>query len=134
MKELVLPFVRTELASEEPSITPEGFLKLVMNQKDDRTYALMADIVMDLMDLIFMYRQGVRDDIPSFVLAGRAIFAKVWYGRNHPLYWELEMSDSVAFARMPQKVRDFVTKTWSLNTSGVPCTGDGADFKRKKTR
>ena len=130
VKELAVPYVRSELSGdEEPTITTEGFLKYIMNQKDDFTYAFIVDLVMDIISSIFMYRQGVRENIPSFVFAGRAIFAKIWSARNHPLYRELEMSDSVAFARMPPNMRDFVTKTWSINTSGVKGTGEGPDFK-----
>ena len=129
-KELIVPYVRAQLCKNGPPvITPDGFMKYVMEEKEDQTYALMADIVMEIMDAIFMYRQGIRDNIPAFAFAGRGLFAKVWSARNHPLYRELEMSDSIAFARMPSEIRDFVTKTWSLNTSGMPGTGEGPDFK-----
>ena len=87
VKELAVPDVRSELSGdEEPTITTEGFLKYIMNQKDDFTYAFIVDLVMDIISSIFMYRQGVRENIPSFVFAGRAIFAKIWSARNHPLY------------------------------------------------
>ena len=130
IKELVVPYVRSELSSDaEPKITPDGFMKFVMTQEEDATYALVADIVIQIFSAIFMYRKGIRDNNPSFVMAGRAVFAKLWSARNHPLYRELEMSDSISFARMPQQVRDFVCKTWSINTSGIPGTGEGPDFK-----
>ena len=130
VKESAVPYVRSELSGDEkPTIRTEGFLKYIMNQKDDFTYAFIVDLVMDIISSIFMYRQGVRENIPSFVFAGRAIFAKIWSARNHPLYRELEMSDSVAFARMPPNMRDFVTKTWSINTSGLKGTGERPDFK-----
>lgn len=95
IKELMLPYIRAEMVKEEPVITTQGFLKYVMNQKDDHTYGFLSDAVIQIMDAILMYRKCVRDAIPSFMMAGRGLFAKVWSGRNHPLYRELEMSDSV---------------------------------------
>ena len=64
--------------------------------------------------------------------SGRAKFSKVWSARNHPLYKELEMADSVALVRMPKEILQFVHKTLSLNIPGKPYTEEGADFCLEK--
>ena len=126
--ELVLPFVRKELLKEEPSLDVRSFLKFTMNAQNPN-YTFMCDAVFELLDAIFAYRVGVRCGNTQFMEAGRAKFAKVWSGRVHPLYRELEMADTLNLLRMPVTVKKLVEKTMSLNTSGRPYTGEGGDFR-----
>ena len=126
--ELVLPFVRAELKKTQPCLTPEAFFKFAMDAVNPN-YTFMSDSIMELMDSVFLYRAGVRCGDIKFMESGRAKFSKVWSARNHPLYRELEMADSLALARMPKEILQFVQKTMSLNTSGTPYTGEGADFR-----
>ena len=127
-RELILPYVRTELEKKEQDLSVKGFMKFVMNAKDPN-YTFMCDMTFELIDAIFMYRAGVRLHINKFIEAGRAKFAKLWCGRNHPLYRELEMTDILMTTRMPPEIRDLVLDTDSLNLSGVKGTGEGADFR-----
>lgn len=76
-----------------------------------------------------MYRAGIRGGIPKFIQAGRAKFAKVWCGRNHPLYREIEASDTLMQYRMPGELTPLVQSAMSLNQTGKPFTAEGADFR-----
>ena len=127
-QELILPFVRHQMAQQEPHLSPEDFFKYVMNARDPN-YVFMCDFTFEILDSVFLYRAGVRCGISKFISAGRAKFAKLWCGRNHPLYRELEVADTVQLIRMPMDVRQFVEDTASLNLSGKLYTGEGADFR-----
>ena len=127
-QELILPFVREQLPNKDPDFSAKNFLKFVMKAQDPN-YVFMCDFVFEILDAVFLYRAGVRCAIPDFIEAGRAKFAKVWSGRNHPLYRELEMSDSLHLARMPPELREFVTSTASINLTGRENTGEGVDFR-----
>ena len=126
--ELVVPFVRAEKKKETPDFSVAAFFKFVMNAQDVN-YTFMADLLFELLDAIFMFRVGVRCGIPDFTEAAQAKFAKVWSGRHHPLYRELEMASSVQQLRMPSELQEFVLTTESLNLSGSAGTGEGADFR-----
>ena len=76
-----------------------------------------------------MYRTRLRCGIVKFIAAGRAKLAKLWSGRHHLLYGELEMADTIKLAIMPNEVKDLLLNTASLNLSGKPHTGEGADFR-----
>ena len=54
-----------------------------------------------------MCRAGVRCGIPDFMIAGQAMFAKLWSGQLHPLYCKLEIADSLTLPRMPDEVKQF---------------------------
>ena len=127
-QELILPFVRQQLAAANPNLSASAFLKFVMNCTDPN-YTFMCDIMFELLDSIFMYRAGQRCTDAHMMIAARAKFAKLWCGRIHPLYRELEMSDSLQFMRMPKEVQVLVMESMSLNLSGRPNTGEGADFR-----
>jgi hypothetical protein len=125
--ELLVPYVRHIFAQHsEPSV--EGFLKYTMTAQNS-TYTLMCDMAFELMDAIFMFRAGVRSGYLPFISAARGKFAKIWSARNHPLYRELEVADSLLLQRMPPEVRDFVTNSMSMNLKGIPYTAQGADFR-----
>lgn len=65
----------------------------------------------------------------SLYSSGMAKFAKVWSARNHPLYRELEASETISRLRMPREMKQFVEKERSMNLSGMPGTGEGVDFR-----
>lgn len=56
------------------------------------------------MGAVLMFRKGIRRADKKLFLAGMAKFSKVWSGRNHPLYRELDMSFSVTISRMPEEL------------------------------
>ena len=127
-KELIVPFVRAEMVKPNPSLQVASFLKFTMDAVNPN-YTFMCDMVLELLDAVFMYRVGNRCANTKFMEAGRAKFAKVWTGRFHPLYRELEMGDTIALSRMPPAVRKLYEQSWSLNTSSRPYTGEGGDFR-----
>ena len=129
-QELILPFVRDELSNNggEPDLSVEKFMKYIMKAQDPN-YTFMCDYVFELLDAIFLYRAGVRCGIDSFIHAGRAKFAKVWSGRIHPLYRELEIADTVKLMRIPRDLQGLVSQSDSLNVSGKLGTGEGVDFR-----
>ena len=96
---------------------------------EDPNYTFMADFTFELLDSLFMFWAGVRCGNIDFTKAGRAKLAKIWCGRHHPLYRELELSDTILLERMPPELRTFVLESASIRTSGDTSTGEGADFR-----
>ena len=129
VKELLTPWVRMQLNSPTPDLSPGTFLKFVMTDVKDQTYAMTADLVFELLDAIFMYREGIRNEKTELAFSARAKVAKLWTGRHHPNYREIEMADSISLARMPADLRNEVLKCWSINTSSIAGTSQGPDFK-----
>ena len=127
-QELLIPFTRQELLSDQPQLSTSAFLKFVIASSDPN-YAFMCDIIFKLLDAVFMFRAGVRSNIPQFIRAGRAKYAKVWPGRHHPLYCELEMSDTICLSRMPQEIHSLIEASASINLSDHPNHGQGADVR-----
>ena len=95
----------------------------------DVNYAFMADFIMEILDAVFLCRCGERCGNVDAMISERAKYAKLWSGRVHPLYRELEMSDTLLYVRMPDDVRACVKRTMSLNMSGEKYTGEEADFR-----
>ena len=71
---------------------------------EDPNYIFLADFTFELLDALFLYKTGVRSEEAHFIKAGRAKFAKLWCGRHHPLYRELEVGDSITREQMPSQV------------------------------
>ena len=128
-RELIVPFVREELGKDEPNLSPVQFAAFLKLHVRDSTYLFIADIVFEFMGALLMFRKGIRHADNELFLTGLRKFAKLWSGRHHPLYRELEMSFSVTLARMPSELRRHVLQCWSLNTSGIAETNEGPDFK-----
>ena len=103
--ELVLPFVREQLKKGDTNLSAVEFAKFLKNEVKDNTYAFLVDVVFEFLDSMFLYRDGVRNANPKFMFAGLAKFAKLWSGRKHPLYRELEMSFNVSIARLPEELQ-----------------------------
>ena len=118
-KELMIPFVREELAKDNSNITSKNFQMYIM-MSANATYLFISDIMFEYFDAIFLYRmflyrQGVREENSSFINSGLSKFAKVWSGRNHPLYRELELSHQVLLLRLPENVRKLVDSSCSIS-------------------
>lgn len=130
VKELLVPWVRIQLNSESPDLSPDCYMKFLMSGNvQNQTYTMIAELVFELLDSIFLYRKGIRGANSDQSFAARAKIAKIWSGRSHPSYRELEMTDSIHLSRMPPEVKHLVLESWSLNTSGKLDTNEGADFK-----
>ena len=127
-RELVVPFVHEKLEVGQQNLTAKEFFEYVMCAQDPN-YAFMCDILFEILDAVFMYRGGIRCNIKEFIEAGQAKFAKMWCGRWHPLYRELEVCDLVQQLRMPADVRQLVDTSTSINLKGTHGTGEGADFR-----
>ena len=127
-KELIVPFVRAQLVEEDPDLSSAAFFKFIMKAVDPN-YTFMCDFTFELLDAIFMYRAGIRGSIKTFIRAGRAKFAKLWSGRNHPLYRELEAADSILLENAPKELQDLLLQAASVNLTGQPFTGEGVDFR-----
>lgn len=126
--ELIVPFVRANMCEDAPDLSVSAFIKFTMNATDPN-YSFMCDVMFDIIDALFMFREGIRGGIVEFTQAALAKYAKLWSGRRHPLYRELEAAHHVLLARMPDEVRNFVLHNMSINTTGNPNTGEGADFR-----
>ncbi len=129
--ELMTPFVRTMMSNgeNEMTISPAHFTKFLMTKVKDKTYLFISDIMFELVDSLFMYRCGVRCGDKDMMDAARGKFSKLWSGRPHPMYRELEMSDLLQEIRMPTELNEFIAASSSLNTTGRPYTGQGPDFR-----
>ena len=126
-KELVLPYIRE--TQDTQNLTVAGFMKFVMTKVKNVNYAFMIDAVFELLHSIFLFRDGVRSGDTQKMEAGRAVFSKVWSARHHPMYRELDMKDTIMFRSMPANLKEHVCTTMSVNITGVPNSGEGADFK-----
>ena len=89
----------------------------------------MADITFELLESIFVFRTGVRGGIENFMKTGLAKYAKLWSGRRHPLYRELEMADTLLSVRAPDDLNHLLLSASSMNLSGEPFSAEGADFR-----
>lgn len=100
VRELVVPWVRAQLGMEHPELSPDKFFKFLMSKSkvSDKTYLMISDLVFEILDSIFMYRSAIGQGNASEAFAARAKVAKIWYGRTHPSYRELEMADSILLA------------------------------------
>ncbi len=129
--ELITPFVRTMMSNGEKqtSISPAHFTKFLMTKVKNKTYLFISDVMFELVDSLFMYRCGVRCGDKEMMDAARGKFSKLWSGRPHPMYRELEMSDLLQEIRMPSQLDEFIADSASLNTTGRPYTGQGPDFR-----
>ncbi len=129
--ELMTPFVRLMMSNDqtETTISPAHFTKFLMTKVKDKTFLFISDVMFELIDSLFMYRCGVRCGDKGMMDAARGKFAKLWSGRPHPMYRELEMSDLLQEIRMPSELHDFISASASLNTTGRPYCGQGPDFR-----
>ena len=128
--ELLLPYIRKNIAAGVPvhQLTITDFLSFC-SESVSKNYAFMLDMTFTLLDSLFVYRAGVRAGLPSLMDLGRNMYAPLWSARSHPMYRQLEVYDSIVSECMPQSIKAFIEKTKSINTSGIPYTGEGADFK-----
>ncbi len=129
--ELLTPFVRTMMSKggNEMTISPGHFTKFLMTKVKDKTYLFISDIMFELVDSLCMYRCGLRCGDKQMMDAARGKFSKLWSGRSHPMYRELEMSDLLQEIRMPPELCDFIAASASLNTTGRPYSGQSPDFR-----
>ena len=129
-KELVIPYVRSQLkASPNKELTAADFLKFTMTNTKNPNYAFLLDATFELLHSLFVYRDGVRSGNIGLMEAGRATMAKLFSARHHPMYRQIEMNDSFMYNCMPKDVKQHINSTMSVNLSGVPHSGEGADFK-----
>ena len=128
-KELVLPYVRQEIKQENCNLSVAGFLKFTMTTVKSPNYALICDLVFVILDSIFLYRAGLRSGDVGMIDAGRAFFSPMWCARSHPMYRQLVAYDNIMATCMPPPVHKFINQTKTFNLSGVPFSGEGADFK-----
>ena len=94
-KELVLPFVRSQMAKGDADLSVVNFMRFISRDVCNSNYLMMADIVFEILDSTVMFREGVRNSNQDFMIAGRAKVAKLWTARHHPSYREIEMADSL---------------------------------------
>jgi hypothetical protein len=127
-KELFVPYVRKCL-TENLELSTSNFMNFARNNVKDPNYSLIGDLVLNIIPSIFCYREGVRTGDVERMKAGRGIFSKMWFARNHPMYRELEVYDSLLRLCMPQEVLKLINATMSINLSGQKYTGEGPDFK-----
>ena len=102
--EMMVPFVRRQLENQG-IISSQSFGEFLKDDVQNKTVSFVADVTFEFMESLFMLRDGVRYHIPTCVFAGQAKLAKLWSGRNHPLYRELELSFNMTLTRMPNDIR-----------------------------
>jgi hypothetical protein len=125
--ELILPYVRAMLG-QDVEMSAAHFFKYVMDTCNPN-YFFIADITFEILDGIFLYRIGVREGNKDKMEAGRAKSAKLWFGRSHPLYRELDTLDMINREKMPPELYEFVSHCLSLTTGDSANSGEGPDFR-----
>ena len=132
--ELLVPYVRMELEKSETNdadnveLSPSKYFAFLACAVDPN-YTFLADVAFELCDAMAMFRAGIRTGRSDMVRAGRLLFSKMWCGRRHPQYRELDVQDLIQHNQMPEKVRLLADTSMSLNTTGVACTGEAPDFR-----
>ena len=130
-RELVTPYVRHELckSDNECDLSVPGFFKYCLTHVENPNYVFLFNTHFEVLDALFAYRAGLRSGHAHLVEAARGSFAKLWSGLHHPMYRQLDTYDAVMSLCMPQALRQQMRTTCSFNTSGIPFTGEGGDFK-----
>ena len=85
-KELVLPFVRAEMAKEDGDLSVVNFMRFIERDVVNSNYLMMTDLVFEFLDSVVMFRDGVRNSNDNLMRVGSAKLAKLWTARNHPSY------------------------------------------------
>ena len=106
-----------------------GFMEYCTQRAVNPNYIFMFSTLIDTLDPIVAYRSGLRSGFTKLADSARDVFSKVWSATHHPMYRLLEAYDSVVNLCMPTEVKSQMDKTRSFNTSGIPYTGEGGDFK-----
>ncbi len=129
-KELLIPYVREGLSAEngEAQLSVDGFLEYMKNVKSEN-YSFIFNLVLFGMIPLFMYRTGVRAGNIELMDTGRAYFGPLFLLLNHRSYSQVLIYNEIINLSAPVSVRKFLNKTKSFNTSGLPFTGEGGDYK-----
>ena len=127
-KELVLTYVRKQLA-HSAEISVAGYFKFCMLNVKSHAYAFMCDSILEVLDGIFLYRAGLRSGVYDLIEAGFAHVAPFWSARPHPKYCQLDVHHSLVMTCAPPEVKVLLQNSTSFSLSGIPYSGEGADFK-----
>ncbi len=126
LREMVLPYVRSQMcAGTEP--TALGFLQYWKKIEDPNCKYLFEQVCRFSQGII-NFHMGIRRCCAQLVHSGKHMTKELFYGRNHPLYQNIEIFDSIQYLSMDKAVRGVYDANISLSTSGSPSAGQGLDF------
>lgn len=83
--------------------------------------------LLNLAAAIMLHRIGIRRNNADSIMAGRRVFAPIWFVRNHPKYCEIAISDQLDRYRYPSDLADHVNHE-TFSKSGDPSKGESPDF------
>ena len=124
--ELLIPHVDKCILHDIPP-TPKEFLNFLKNVQNPN-YKFVADCVTKIGMAIIHYRAAMRKNNAERMVAGRRLFAPVFFARNHPKYRLLEVADLADRMRYPSIVKEHVERSESFSVSGDCTKGESADF------
>ena len=75
-----------------------------------------------------LYNEETRNNNHAHMMAARAAYAPLFYGRNHPKYRTVHMQDMVDILQCPTEPQEHIQSTNAFSASGKHNTGQGADF------
>ena len=114
--------------NEDKDLNVADFFRFLFTSKNEN-YSFAADIVFELLDSLILLRLGIHTGSIEKIDSGIAKCAKVFYGRVHPMYREVETSYSMMREKIPQSLVPILTLCLSINVKGQPYTGEGVDFR-----
>ena len=126
-KELVRPFViHQREAKKETDI--DQFFEWYGSDVKDHNYRFAWSVCFTYLLAFQLYTQAVRKNHHEHMMAARASFAPLFYGRNHPRYRELHLRDMMDRVQSPNDLREDMAASESFSLSGAHNKGQGVDF------
>ena len=84
--------------------------------------------MLPLLESIFMFRDGVRNNDSKTIQTARSIFRPVWFGRHHTKYLLVDFFDSCCREIMPPEITNLIENNESVSANGRRDAHQGLDF------
>ena len=129
LKELLVPYVRDCMLSDptkEP--TAEEYFKWYNESVTNEKYAYIFNLTFYYLLSFQMFHEGVRKNNSNVMMAGRTVFAPLFFVGHHPKYQHLLLRDMVERVNYPAPVKEYMVMTESHTASGNRNGGQGGDF------
>ena len=126
-KELLVPYVR--MCIQENSIpTANDYETWYTESVDSKKYGFLFHITFWYLLSFKVFKEGVRKNNSDSMMAGRTVFAPLFYCGHHPKYQRLFLRDLVERVKYPENVTAYIKSTESHSVSGDLDKGQGGDF------
>ncbi len=102
------------LATKPKEATTEAFHAFALHNSD-KTIQFVAELVLVYASAILAFVDAVRSNDTVGMRAARAAFLPVWFGRNHPVYQLLLITDELMRLRLPHPVKQQLEATEAVS-------------------